>query len=1159
MTLDPAFPRIVQYKLADGGGVLEGQAAAASEVWCNGKPEPCRVTFRKTGAETAIYGLSFPNTSAEATLNVRAGDGVVELAMTGVRERGSAKLESISFPNNPLITIRGTQPDAFVAAEHSTTVEAPVCGSFHEVFGPLASVKAGPDTASYFFCSGGGVAAGLASNHIHDVTRAAFRIDDRDGTRVLAAWVPEWRFRQPPGGAVDPPWAKVFVTGDRNADGKADWQDAAIVYRRSMPRPFGAEFVRATVGDQIAMNFASGAQQPFLRILDNIKRGWLATDGLGQRVLIKGFSAEGHDSANTDYAGHYNERAGGLRDLTTLLEKAGRYNARVGIHINVSEVYPEAHRYHPDILKRDAKGNPRGGWAWLDHSHLIDLEKDMASGRLPDALDQMRRELPKLDFVYVDTYWQSGWPAWMLARKINSLGLELLTEGANALDPWCTWSHQRPANMRVRRFVWFSDRDLFSNDAVLRGADHTGFMGWQNEKKFQDFLRCVFTRNLPVKYLQHFELLRWDPEKEAVFSDGVKVARTGDEVAVTRDGRLVMAWTGNGANTRLCVPWDPAAAGRIFLWDDAGAEQTWDLPPSWKDLPSAWLYQLTDQGRAAETQLPVSDGRIRVRLEKATPYVLYPKKAPAVEALEWGEGGPVADPGFDSHGFAAWHPEPAGGPLAVGNDANGNARLVIGGANGEAGQVRQALRGLQPGQTYTASVWVLVKGRRPATLAVRAGGRTAATTVERTNVRHSAPNDPRTGTNYQRIKVVFDVPAAGGGTVLVLKAEPGEPGATVEFDDVRVVATPRSPEAAKHTFWEDFEHVDMGYGPFTCCPDEHTHLSEANPPYTQDTINGRFSLKSRDKGRVLRTLPSSLPLKPRTRYRLSCETLTDDKNGRNRITVESRGRMLFERPFPAGRGRIEGEFATRGDDSAFVSLWRDGGDSLVIDDLAVDEIGPAPSTGPDDSAEADEAGNLPPGRALVREESFDKPLGADWTTFASKRPGTQVAVEDGDLVIRASAHSSAGVEGKLPPGVTAVDCELAAPGDQGETWGPGLGLWWPGGQALRINLRGPAARFGVDSTAAAQSIAGMLADDREVTLRIRLEPDQVVAEARNGQDGWQPLASFPRDKFPGDPARVRVGKMHAVEGTDDHSAPGAGGGGATCHALRLYGPAGKGR
>ena len=103
-----------------------------------------------------------------------------------------------------------------------------------------------------------------------------------------------------------------------------------------MPKPFGHEFVESTVGENIAMNFASGAQQPFLEILDEIKKIYLATDGLGNQVLIKGFSSEGHDSANTDYAGHWNERAGGLKDFTVLLEHAREYNARVGIHINAS-------------------------------------------------------------------------------------------------------------------------------------------------------------------------------------------------------------------------------------------------------------------------------------------------------------------------------------------------------------------------------------------------------------------------------------------------------------------------------------------------------------------------------------------------------------------------------------------------------------------------------------------------------------------------------------------------------------------------------------------------------------------------------------------------------------------------------------------------------
>ena len=166
--------------------------------------------------------------------------------------------------------------------------------------------------------------------------------------------------------------------------------------------------------------------------------------------------------------------------------------------------------------------------------------------------------------------------------------------------------------------------------------------------------------------------------------------------------------------------------------------------------------------------------------------------------------------------------------------------------------------------TYAASVWVLVKGKCTASISLGTLGlqvaRKRLNYVTQTNVRHSAPNDPRTGTNYQRLKVLFDVPPGCAKAVLTLEAEKGGPDSAVEFDDVRMVESKRSasPDGVKHWFYEDFENVDQGYGPFTCCPGERTHLSEANPPYTNDVINGQFSLKSRDGGRVLRTLPCTI-------------------------------------------------------------------------------------------------------------------------------------------------------------------------------------------------------------------------------------------------------------------------------------------------------------
>ena len=215
---------------------------------------------------------------------------------------------------------------------------------------------------------------------------------------------------------------------------------------------------------------------------------------------------------------------------------------------------------------------------------------------------------------------------------------------------------------------------------------------------------------------------------------------------------------------------------------------------------------------------------------------------------------------------------------------------------------------------------------------------------------------------------------------------------------------------------------------------------------------------------------------------------------------------------------MAGEFATRDDTESFLSVYHDGGDAIVIDDLAIDDLGPAPAVAAETAESAAESvwiDDKLPNRAVLLEDSFAKPLSADWTVIASKRPGTKVAVADGVLRIEAAANVSALAERKLPAGTTAVECRLVDDGDAGQTWGAGLCVFWPGGQKLRINLRTPDGRFGIDSTAAAQTTAGSLAGADSIAMRIRVEADKVVAEARNDAANWQPLASFPRDKFPG--------------------------------------------
>lgn len=1170
VTLDPAFPRAIRYQCA--GATMAGQTAPVSAVELNGKPAACAVAFQQTGKNTAEYRLDFPQAQAQITLRVTVGENAAEWRVAEIRERGEVKIHSFAFPGNAMLS--SDAPDAAYAALHVTHRNNDYRPAYRESIEPVAQAKPRADTGNYFFLSSGALAAGIGCDNWHDSERTAYAI--AGSPAVITAQNPVWQIREFDDEKPHLPTVRVFVTGDANGDGKADWQDAAVVFRRGMPKPLGHDLVKSTVAENIAMNFASGAQQPFLKILDEIKKGWLATDGIGQSVTIKGFSAEGHDSSNVDYADHWNERAGGLKDLTTLTRSARAWNAQVGFHINAAGTYPEDHRYLPELLARDARGNFRTGWVWLDHCADYDKVKDVRSGSILSMLEKMRAEVPALDFIYLDAYWDSGWPAWKTAMKINELGLPLHTEGASALDPWTTWSHWRGGGgglpSKIVPFLWFSDRDIAANDPILRGGRGDGdtFMGWQDGHSFPSFIRGTFTLHLPAKYLQHFELLRWEEGKSAQFSGGVKVEKQGDRIIAAQDGREVMEWNGGCGQLRLFVPWEAGGkpGAKIYAWDDVGGEKEWGLPEEWKRKSQVFLYRLSDMGRTQETAIPVADGKVKLSLDKGTPFVLYPEKAPAQTMPEFGEGGPLKDPGFDSHGFGSWKPsDPA--CARIEEDGGGNPRLLLSGA--QAVGVAQTAVGLEGGKPYAFSVWAQAKGKRPVAIEVQPldadgnpAGKPFMNFAEKTNVPHNAPNDPRAGSHYQRLRVVAQLPAGATRARVTLKAGEAKGPATAEFDDVRVVETAVSPQAAKHTFWEDFEHVETGgYGIFTCCPGERTHLSEANPPHTHDVIDGRFSLKVRDGGsRILRTLPSTLRLKPDTTYKISCRTL-----GRGRLTAESGGKVVMDLPFkslPTGSALLkpgepvpecytpqplEGEFSTRHDTESFLGLFRglggDNGDFIAIDDIAIDEVGPAPA-----QAAAVFDDKLP-GRAVLMEEPFAAPLNAEWKVTVSKIPGTSVKSGGGELAISAFDNVSALAERALPAGTTAVECRLANDGDQGNAWGPGLCVLWPGGQKIRVYVRIPGRRFSVDSTVAGDVKGGKWEPADSAALRIRMEADRIVAEARNDDKDWQTLATFPRDKFPGDPATVRLGKTHGFE-TDDFGEIGNDGA-CSFRRLRIYG------
>lgn len=181
-------------------------------------------------------------------------------------------------------------------------------------------------------------------------------------------------------------------------------------------------------------------------------------------------------------------------------------------------------------------------------------------------------------------------------------------------------------------------------------------------------------------------------------------------------------------------------------------------------------------------------------------------------------------------------------------------------------------------------------------------------------------------------------------------------------------------------------------------------------------------------------------------------------------------------------------------------------------------------------------------RRVVFDDAFagDR-LGDGWTPLASKRPGTQVAVAGGQLAFAAAANTVAAVERALPAGTTMVAARFDTGTDEGKSWGPGLALVWPDGRALRVNLRTPEGRTGVDGAGGQQFPDAPVAPHTPVWLRWRREAEEWLAEASEDGKTWLALTSVARAEFPGEPVKLRLGKLDPGSRGQDHGEPGPAG------------------
>ena len=869
--LDNHFPRIMAYHWLADNSTFYGQEDNLTQVVINGLDYTPAVRF-VAEANHAEYWLNIEEIQVEIKIAVSVNANILDFAVTHIAEKGSFRVNTFEIPNHNLISIRSNQSGAAFAGARMYTKVTGNGDTFLKINNetPVDTVVNG---YLYGILSTNHLAATLWSNSVSDSNdnhRVQQLSSKKEGYLRCGLWSGEWIIRAKGMTSIDPlPRLKIIITGDSNNDRKIDWQDGAIAYRKIMNNPEGSDKVKELVVQRIPMNFASQATNPFTKTLDETKRIYLYTDGLGQYVILKGYGSEGHDSAHPDY-GVIGQRQGGATDMEMLCRQAQQYHAFMGVHINGTESYPEARAFNDSLVIPS-----KPGWDWLDASYYINKRYDAYSGERAKRLQSLKKQVPSLNFIYCDVWYAKGsWDSRKLGREIHNLGWTLATEFPMDHEYDAVSNHWavdynyggkdiKGINSSIVRFIRNHQKDTWiARHPLLGGTEMMDFEGWQGRTNIDSCIYTTFHTNLPAKFLQHFPILSWNDDS-ITFEGGVAAKKIDDKRTITQQGRVV------AGDKAYLLPWNPLTAEKLYYWNEQPGSTTWELPTHWKNNKKVWLYRLTDQGKVAAGILPVVDGTITIDAEAGKPYVVYPKAMANTTDIKWGEGSGLTDPGFNSGNLSGWTVN--GNGATVERNERGQYELVM--QPGGEVSVSQSLTALIPG-SYYASVYVTSNDNRKASLGATNGeGVTQRVSCSSSLWKNYISADSKNDKNMQRMYLYFTIPEGKSSVTLSLQADKGN--GECRFDDLRMRAITHAVKSDSIYFAEDFEHIPDGLYPFVKGPaggitDPRTHLAERHDPFTQkgwngklidDVIEGNWSLKAHGEatGLLLQTIPQTLP------------------------------------------------------------------------------------------------------------------------------------------------------------------------------------------------------------------------------------------------------------------------------------------------------------
>ena len=891
--LDTDFPHIVDYTL--NGKTLNGAEVRYNYVSINTVDYPATATYEKSEDGKSVTYHVVPegiDVTFDVVFTVKENQ-IVEMLIKNIVEPEGMLVNTINLPDQPLISANSTQDEAVLDASWVEENARQFRDLKENISDKNVSTTANR-SVSIPIITANGLSASMYNNVMYGGEEFVFRgFDLENGEKSVGVWNQDFMYRGLDGEKMFPfpsepdeedLYCRIVITEDTNDDGIMDWQDGANALKKLTDGIIPGGDTAARSFFHVGYNFASGAQQPFLQVADNMKRLSNYLDGFSQQLVFKGYQNEGHDSCWGDYQ-DVNSRAGGAEAMNIAIAEADKLDSNIGIHLNNTGVTPEAKIYGDPTTTSDEPG-----WVWMDQSRILRRYADMLTGGFDDRMNQLFDQVPELDFVYVDCWGDDRWGEKKLVKNLLENGAEMFgTENGPDFIRFGAWVHHPDCASAISQFVYNTQRDVYNSSSVYWGgySRSVSMMSWQHNNNINSLVEQFYTNQLPQKYLMCHEVLKVEDDM-GTFEGNV----TSGNWVITKDGNKITDGQG-----KIFIPWyaedsetkNPDEAAKIYHWNSDGGETTWTLPENWSDLANVYLYETTQTGKELVDTISVVDGKITIDAEAKTPYVVYPGEAKKDET-EWSVGSPLKDTGFNSRDFSIWE-KGGDADIEFNDDGNGVSILTISGT--EAGEVSQTMEGLEGGQKYRVVVEAGSANGKTARLTVETpDGKIHENYVDQVVMSNQYFDNYAKGKMVQRMWVDFVQPEGETTAKVTLSGDACNSSYGVAtFMETRIVKTAEPDLPEGYVANETFEYVEQGaYGIFNPerSADGAPHLSETHAPYTNDTISGDWSLKlwgERGQGDVtVRTSPSTMRLAPNTEYAMEFDTTS---TGRVYVQSES--------------------------------------------------------------------------------------------------------------------------------------------------------------------------------------------------------------------------------------------------------------------------------